>query len=96
MTVLLPNTGSDVTAIIALTSGVASFLPILISVAAVGSQFSAAVADNEGGAGLIVEISEKKISMSVAYLIILFVTLCLTWFTDVTQIIAYASRIFAF
>ena len=49
MTVLFkPNTGSDVTAIIALTSGVASFLPILISVAAVGSQFSAAVADNEG------------------------------------------------
>ena len=63
MTVLFkPGIGADVTAIIGLTAGVSTLLPILISVAAIGSQFSASVADNEGAAGLIEEISEKKIS----------------------------------
>ena len=96
MTVLFkPGIGADVTAIIGLTAGVSTLLPILISVAAIGSQFSASVADNEGAAGLIEEISEKKISEKVSYLIILAVTVTLTWFTDVTEIIAYASRMFA-
>jgi len=96
MTVLFkPGIGADVTAIIGLTAGVSTLLPILISVAAIGSQFSASVADNEGAAGLIEEISEKKIAEKVSYLIILAVTVTLTWFTDVTEIIAYASRMFA-
>ena len=96
MTVLFkPGIGADVTAIIGLTARVSSLLPILISIAAIGSQFSASVADNEGAAGLIEEISEKKISEKLSYLLILFVTVTLTWSTDVTEIIAYASRMFA-
>ena len=40
--------GADVTAIIGMTKPVAVVLPILLAVAAIGSQFSAAVADNAG------------------------------------------------
>lgn len=87
--------GADVTAIVQMTRPVASVLPICISVAAIGSQFSAAVADNEGAGGLIEDITHRRLSVRYAYLLILIVTLLLTWETDVNQIIAYASRAFA-
>lgn len=87
--------GSDVTAIISMTAPVAAVLPILLSVAAIGSQFSAAVADNEGAGGLIGDITHHRVSPRFAYLLILLVTVALTWETDVNQIIAYASRAFA-
>ncbi|WP_018969421.1 hypothetical protein [Rubritalea marina] len=87
--------GSDVTAITELIRPVALLLPILIAIAAVGSQFSAAVADNEGAGGLIRDISRKKISPRFAYALILVITVVLTWATDVNSIIAVASRAFA-
>jgi hypothetical protein len=87
--------GSDVTAIISMTKPVAFVLPFLLSVAAIGSQFSAAVADNEGASGLIEDITQRKLPMRYAYLLILCVTVVLTWETDVNLIIAYASRAFA-
>jgi hypothetical protein len=87
--------GSDVTAIISMTQPVAIVLPILLSVAAIGSQFSAAVADNEGAGGLIEDITHRKLPMRYAYLLILLVTVALTWETNVNGIIAYASRAFA-
>lgn len=87
--------GADVTAIIAMTAPVAVVLPVLLSVAAIGSQFSAAVADNEGAGGLIADITHHRVPARVAYLLILLVTVALTWETDVNQIIAYASRAFA-
>ena len=86
---------ADVTAIVAMTKPVAIVLPALISVAAIGSQFSAAVADNEGAGGLIEDITHGRISMRYAYLLILVVTVALTWETNVNGIIAYASRAFA-
>jgi len=43
--------GSDVTAIISMTAPVAVVLPLLLSFAAIGSQFSAAVADTAGAGG---------------------------------------------
>jgi hypothetical protein len=49
--------GSDVTAIIAMTAPVAAVLPVLLSIAAIGSQFSAAVADTEGCGGLVGDIT---------------------------------------
>ncbi len=88
--------GADVTAIIGMTKPVAVVLPILLAVAAIGSQFSAAVADNEGAGGLIEDITERKVPPRYAYLLILLVTVVLTWSTDVNEIIAYASRAFAF
>lgn len=87
--------GSDVTAIVTMAQPVALVLPVMISVAAIGSQFSAAVADNEGAGGLIEDITHGRISMRYAYLLILVVTVALTWETDVNGIIAYASRAFA-
>ncbi len=87
--------GADVTAIISMTKPVAVVLPILLSVAAIGSQFSAAVADNSGAGGLIEDITHRKLPVRFAYLLILLVTVALTWETNVNAIIAYASRAFA-
>ncbi len=87
--------GADVTAIISMTAPVAVVLPVLLSVAAIGSQFSAAVADNEGAGGLLGDITHRKLPIRYAYLLILLVTIALTWETDVNGIIAYASRAFA-
>ena len=91
-----PGMSGDVTAIIELVRPVATILPILIVIAAIGSQFTAAVADNEGAGGLIEEITHNKIPIRYAYLMILLLTVALTWIADVNQIIAYASRAFAF
>ena len=87
--------GADVTGIIQMTKPVALVLPVLLSVTAIGSQFSAAVADNEGSGGLLEDLTHRKVSPRHAYWLILIVTIVLTWETDVNQIIAYASRAFA-
>lgn len=87
--------GSDVTAIIKLTAPVAAVLPIMLSVAAIGSQFSAGVADTEGCGGLVGDITHNKLPAKYSYILILLVTVFITWETDVNQIIAYASRAFA-
>jgi hypothetical protein len=89
------NLGADVTAIIGMTKTVAVVLPILITVAAIGSQFSAAVADNEGAGGLIEDITQHKVTVRYAYLLILMVTVVLVWSANVNEIITYASRAFA-
>jgi hypothetical protein len=86
---------ADVTAIIEMTAPVAVALPLLISLAAVGSQFSAAVADNSGAGGLLEESTRGKLPVRYGYLLILLTTLALTWETNVNSIIAYASRAFA-
>jgi hypothetical protein len=87
--------GADVTAIIGMTKPVAVVLPILLAIAAIGSQFSAAVADNVGAGGLIEDITRRKVPVRFAYLLILLVTVALTWETNVNAIIAYASQAFA-
>jgi hypothetical protein len=87
--------GADVTAIIGMTRPVAVVLPLLLSIAAIGSQFSAAVADNSGAGGLLEEITHHRLPIRYAYLLILLVAVALTWETDVNGIIAYASRAFA-
>jgi hypothetical protein len=88
--------GGDVTAIIGMTRPVALVLPVLLAIAAIGSQFSAAVADTEGAGGVIEDITHRKLPVRYAYLLILAVTITLTWETNVNQIIADASRAFAF
>nr|WP_319395326.1 hypothetical protein [uncultured Desulfobacter sp.] len=89
------NLGSDVTAIIGMSTPVASVLPVLLSVAAIGSQFSASVADTSGAGGLIQDILQGKLSIRVTYFLIIIITVALTWVTNVNEIIAYASRAFA-
>ncbi|MCB1186880.1 hypothetical protein KDL29_06895 [bacterium] len=87
--------GSDVTAIIGMVQPVSVVLPALILVTAIGSQFSAAVADNAGAGGLVEELSLGRLPQRYAYLLISVVTITLTWLTNVNAIIAYASRAFA-
>ncbi len=87
--------GADVTAIIGMTRPVALVLPLLLTIAAIGSQFSAAVADNAAAGGLIEDITRRKLPIRYAYALILLITVALTWETDVNGIIAYASRAFA-
>ena len=53
------------------------------------------MADDEGAGGLIEDITHHKVSIRYAYLLIILVTIMLTWATNVNQIIAYASRAFA-
>lgn len=87
--------GADVTAIIGMITPVAVILPILVALTAIGSQFSAAVADSEGAGGLLEDITQHKLPTRYAYLLILLITVLLTWSTNVNGIIAYASRAFA-
>ncbi|QDU57650.1 hypothetical protein [Aeoliella mucimassa] len=87
--------GTDVTAVVNMTQPVALVLPFLISIAAIGSQFSAAVADEEGAGGLIEDLTGSRLPVRYAYQIIMAITIALTWATDVNRIIAYASRAFA-
>lgn len=87
--------GADVTAIMSMTAPVAVILPVLIAIAAIGSQFSAAVADSEGVGGLLEDVTSHRLPVRYAYLLTMLVTLTLTWLTDVNAIIAYASRAFA-
>ncbi len=86
---------ADVTAIVSLVAPVAVVLPMLIVIAAVGSQFSAAVADDAGCAGLTRTLFSERLSSRWAYLSIGLATIGLTWLSDVLAIISYASRAFA-
>ena len=71
-------------------------LPIAVVIAAVLSQFSAAVADTFAASGNMKEVSSSKIKDKVGYLIIGVAALILTWSADTYQILALASRAFAF
>ncbi|WP_051309210.1 hypothetical protein [Desulfogranum japonicum] len=87
--------GTDVTAITHMAAPVAVILPILLSFAAIGSQFSAAVADTSGAGGLIEELVHQKLPPRYTYLLILCITITISWETNVNSIISYASRAFA-
>jgi len=87
--------GTDVTAIMEMTKPIAVFLPLMLAVAAIGSQFSAAVADNAGAGGLLTDLLHHKLRLRYVYLLIMVFTIVLTWQTNVNSIISYASRAFA-
>ncbi len=74
---------------------VAVSLPVLLVVAALSAQFSAAIADTGGSGGLIHELSGKRLKPRDAYLLLVTIGLGLTWLSDIFAIIAYASRAFA-
>lgn len=83
------------TSIIDLTRTVSPFLPIALTVGAIFSQFSAAIADTVGCGGIIAEYSQNRISHEKSYLIISVGCLLLVWFVNVFEIISLASRLFA-
>ncbi len=97
VTTLFRFLGDDtgISAIIGLVGHVALILPIMLTVGAVASQFSASVADSVGGGGLLVDISERKLTLRHAYPLIAIVAISVTWNTDVFRIITLASQAFA-
>ena len=83
------------TAIIDMMEVVAAILPILLIIAALAAQFSAAIADTSGAGGLVEELTRHRLKPRDAYAVLVTVGLLLTWAVDIFQIIAYASRAFA-
>jgi hypothetical protein len=85
------------TAVIDLSRVVASILPSMLIVAAVMSQFSAAVADTIGTEGLLAQVLGKRWNLpaNAGYVIVAVVGIALVWTSDIFAIIALASRAFA-
>jgi hypothetical protein len=90
-----PVKGHGITLIIDASAVVACILPILLTITAVCSQFSASVADDAGGGGLLSEITHGRLSMKNSYVVMSVGAICLTWLTHIFQIISIASRAFA-
>lgn len=85
----------DETAIIDLMEVVAPILPLLLVVAALSAQFSAAIADTSGSGGLISEITKGAVNEKLAYSLLVVTGVLLTWTANIFEIISYASRAFA-
>ena len=90
----LPSTGQD-TAIVTLSRHIAVILPIMLVTLALIAQFDAAVADAQGGSGLLEELSRKRIPQSLGYAVIAAGGLLIVWTSNVFEIIVYASKAFA-
>lgn len=87
---------TGITAIVGFSKIIAPILPILLTITAIGSQFSAATADDAGCSGLLEALLKKLIKTRFDYIIVSVMAIGLTWLTNVYQIISYASRAFAF
>lgn len=74
---------------------IAPILPFFLIIAAILSQFSAAIADTLGSAGLISEATKKTVSMKLGIINVCIVGIVLTWLTNIYQIITLASKAFA-
>jgi hypothetical protein len=85
----------DETAIISISASVAVILPVMLIVAAVMSQFSAAVADTAGSGGLISEFTRRRINPGMGYLLVILLAIGIIWTTSIFEIITIASQAFA-
>ena len=84
-----------VAAIVDMLAPVSAILPAMVIAGALASQSSAAIADANGAAGLLHDLSGRRILVRSAYPLIAFVAALVTWETDVLSLIALASRCFA-
>jgi len=87
--------GLDETAIIGLSAQVAAVLPVLLVIAAVMSQFSAALADVLGAGGLLSELAGRTNVLRATYLLVTGISIVIVWTANIFEIIALASRAFA-
>lgn len=88
-----PGQPADETAIIHYSEKVAPILPVFLILGAVAAQFSAAIADFVGGAGILVEtlpVRERWVYPGIAA-----AAIALTWSLDVFEVLTLASRGFA-
>jgi hypothetical protein len=82
-------------ALIMLAGKASVLLPVPLVMAAVLSQFSAAVADTIGGGGNMVEATKQHVDDRHAYLLICGIAILVAFFKTLT-VLALASRAFAF
>ncbi len=86
----------DDNSLIALAATASLLLPIPLIIAASMSQFSAAVADTVAAAANIKETSKQRIDTRWGYLFVGVTAMLLSWSGSTFEIIALASRAFAF
>jgi hypothetical protein len=87
--------GKGETAIIDAAAVLGPLLLLALTVGALASQFSAAVADAVGCAGLASDAGGRRIGMRYAFPVIAFVSALVLWDTDIYGVITLASRAFA-
>jgi len=97
---MIPLMGTDshesgVAAIVDIVQPVSLVLPLMITIGALASQSSAAIADAIGAGGLLNDITKGRIPVRYAYPWIALVSAIVTWETDVFSLITLASRCFA-
>ena len=93
---LLENKPLNATAIILLGTYVSVVFGYLIRTGPLVSQFSAAVADTISSGGLFQIETHGRISSRTAYLLVTLIDVVLVWSLNIFEIIAYASKAFAF
>ena len=74
---------------------VAPFMGAFVLLGAVSSQLSAAVADSIGAAGLMNEVSHRRLNVKAAFVVASLLAIAVVWLTDPFQVIALSSRAFA-
>ncbi len=89
----LPAEGGE-TAIIDMLAPLGVAAAPMIILAALASQFSAAVADMNGAGGLLSETSKQKFSVNAGDVITAVVAIAIIWAANIYEIIAYASKAF--
>lgn len=95
MVVFTEITKTNETAIIDLCKIVAPILAPMLIIAAIMSQFSAAIADTLGSGGLIVIATRSKLNINNSYFFITILAISLTWLTNIYSILTLASKAFA-
>ncbi len=86
---------ADETAIISIVGRAAFGLAPALSIAAIFSQFGAAVADTVGTGGILEQETRGRIRRRVGYLIVTGLAIILIWTLDVFSVLTLASRSFA-
>lgn len=85
-----------VAGILDIMQGIAPLLAVLVLVGAAASQLCAALADSIGAGGLVVEVSRQRLGIRGAFIATSLVSIAIVWLTDPFQVVALASRAFAF
>lgn len=86
----------DDNSLIHLAAAVSSLLVAPLVIAAAMSQFSAAVADTLAATGNLEEVTHHQLKLRYATVLVGIGAIALTWTADTLQIVALASRAFAF
>lgn len=98
--VMTPLTGfakasEGVTAIVDMLRPVSPVLPLIVTLGALASQSSAAVADSLGASGLLQSATSRRIPERLTYPLLALMSVLVTWGTNVYSLVALASRCFA-